>query len=415
MIRTYEWMVASRYLRARRSESFISVIAIFSMVGIMLGVATLIIVMAVMNGFREELLSRVIGFNGHMLVQGYGGTLPGYDEIAARVRTVDRVVSVAPIIEGHVLASAHGRADGAMVRGMKAEDLEAREAIGGNIRAGSLDEFLPGENVVVVGTGFLENYRLNIGDEVTLLAPKGASSPFGVVPRAAQFRIVAAYEVGEYNYDSRFLFMPLDRAQSYFQMGDTVHGVEIFLTHPDLVREMLPAIAAAVRVPARVVSWEQINPALFSALEVERNVMFLILTLIILVAVFNIISSLIMLVKDKGQDIAILRTMGVSRASIMRIFVIAGSSIGVIGTLLGFVIGTLFCMNIQRIQHAVEWVIGAELWSPELRFLSEIPARMDNVEVVAVVVMALVLSFLATLYPSWRAARLDPVEALRYE
>ncbi len=414
MGRRFEWMMAGRYLRARRSDSFISVIAGFSLVGISLGVATLIIVMAVMNGFREELLSRVIGFNGHILVQGYYGELADYDSLGKRIAQVDRVVRVAPLIEGHVLASAHNLADGAVVRGIKPEDIVLQPAIADNIKAGSL-RYFGSENSIAVGVRFAEDYGLQIGDSVTLLSPKGAATPFGMVPRAVSYRVVATFEVGEYSYDSRFIFMPLEQAQRYFGLGDRVQGLEVVITDPDLVYDMLPAISAAVNEPARLVTWQQINPALFSALQVERNVMFLILTLIILVAVFNIISSLIMLVKDKGHDIAILRTMGASRGSVMRIFFIAGASIGAFGTLLGFLIGVLVCNNIQALQHGLEKLIGTELWSPELRFLTEIPARMDNIEVGMVVGVALLLSFLATLYPSWRASRLDPVEALRYE
>jgi lipoprotein-releasing system permease protein len=410
----FEWMMALRYLRARRSDGFISVIAGFSLLGICLGVATLIIVMAVMNGFREELLSRVIGFNGHILVQGYYGPIENYDEMANQIKGVDKVVRVAPLIEGHVLASANGVNDGAMVRGIRPADLKAHSSIADTIRTGSLDDF-GSDNTIVVGVRFAEKYGLNIGDSVTLLSPKGAATPFGVVPRAVAYTVVATYEVGEYTYDSSFVFMPLAQAQSYFQLGDRAQGLEVVLTHPDLVYDVLPSLGAALKDPVRVVTWQQINPALFSALQVERNVMFLILTLIILVAVFNIISSLIMLVKDKVHDIAILRTMGATRRSVMSIFLIAGASIGVIGTLLGFTLGVLFCINIKSIQRGLEKILGTELWSPELRMLTEIPARMDNVEVVAVVVVALALSFLATLYPSWRASRLDPVEALRYE
>jgi lipoprotein-releasing system permease protein len=414
MFSRFEWMIAARYLKARRQESFISVIAGFSLVGICLGVATLIIVMSVMNGFREELLSRIIGFNGHMVVQGTNGELQDYDTLASRIRRVDHVVSVTPMIESNVLASANGQADGALVRGIRPSDLKLHAQIAKNIKAGSLKDFVAGNNIAV-GVHFAEKYGLQIGDSITLISPKGSITPLGMVPRLASYKVVATFEVGEYTYDSSFIFMPLEQAQSYFRYGNSVGGLEIFLTNPDLVSDILPSIANVIHQPARVVDWREINPALFSALVVERNVMFLILTLIILVAAFNIISSLIMLVKDKSRDVAILRTMGASRGSIMRIFFIAGTSIGAVGTLIGFVIGVLFCTYIEAIQHGLDHLLGIQLWAPELRFLTEMPARMDPTEVILVLVMALGLSFLATIYPSWRAARLDPVEALRYE
>jgi lipoprotein-releasing system permease protein len=301
-----------------------------------------------------------------------------------------------------------------MVRGIRPADLRLHDQIAKNIRSGSLDDFKNGNNIVV-GARFAEKYGLYAGDTITLISPKGSVTPLGMVPRLATYRVAATFEVGEFTYDSAFIFMPLEQAQSYFRYGNTIGGLEIFLTNPDLVADALPLIAGVIHQPARVVDWRQSNPALFSALVVERNVMFLILTLIIVVAAFNIISSLIMLVKDKSQDVAILRTMGASRGSIMRIFFIAGTSIGAIGTLLGFTIGVLFCANIKAIQHGLDRLLGIELWSPELRFLTEMPAHMDFGEVILVLFMALGLSFLATLYPSWRAARLDPVEALRYE
>ncbi len=410
----FEWMIALRYLRARRTESFVSVISGFSLVGIALGVATLIIVMSVMNGFRHELLARILGLQGHVIVQGLGGGLPNYDAVTARVRAVPGVTRAAPIVDGQALASGGGASPGVIVRGIRASDLKNLTTVSRTLSDGALDHFSGGDSVII-GARLASRLGLQPGGQITLIAPRGNVTPFGITPRIKTYTVAGTFAIGYTEYDSAYVFMPLDESQAYFNMGDTVSGLEVMVADPDQVTSMLAPIGQAAGPDTRVLSWQSISSSLFEALEVERNVMFLILTLIILVAALNIVSGLIMLVKDKSGDIAILRTMGATRGAVMRVFLIAGASIGVIGTLAGFLIGTVFCANIEAIRQFLSSLTGTTLFNPEIYFLSRMPAEMDPGEVASVVLMALGLTLLATLYPSWRAARLDPVEALRYE
>ena len=413
MFSPFERMVSMRYLRARRKEGFISVIAGFSLLGIGLGVATLIIVMSVMNGFRAELMGRILGLNGHIGIYGEAGLLPSFDAIAQDVARLPGVVAVTPTVEGQVMATSRVGASGALVRGVRADALSSRETILKGIQ-GDLAAF-QGDDAVIVGYRLAEKLGLQIGDQIQLINPKGNATAFGMMPRIRSYKIVATFNVGMFEYDSSFIFMPLPAAQLYFQMPDAVTHLEVRLDNPDHVAKLRLSIAQIVGSAGRIYDWQQANSSFFNAIQVERNVMFLILTLIILVAAFNIISSLIMLVKDKGRDIAILRTMGATRGMIMRIFFLSGASVGVIGTLFGVALGVSFAMNIEAIRHFLQNIIGVELFSAEIYFLTQIPARVELWEVVRVALMALGLSFAATLYPSWRAARLDPVEALRYE
>jgi len=413
-MQAFEWMIAGRYLTPRRKDGFISLIAGLALVGIALGVATLIVVMSVMNGFRYELLGRILGLNGHIMVQGYQGGLADYDALAKQLRQVAGVRRVTPIIEGQVMAMANNAASGALVRGLRPADLKKMPIIATNIRAGDLADFT-GRNAVVVGDKLAHTLGLTVGDNITLVAPQGTFTAFGTAPRLQAYTIVATFDIGMYEYDSGFIFMPLEEAQIYFRQTGRVSGLEVMIDDPDKVAALHEPLLRVVAGRGVLVDWRQINSGFFTALQVERNVMFLILTLIILVAAFNIVSSLIMLVKDKGADIAILRTMGATRGAVMRVFFIAGASVGVLGTLSGSLLGILFCDNIEPIRRFFERLTDTNLFSEEIYFLSELPARMDPVEVVSVILAALALSFLATLYPSWRAARMDPVEALRHE
>jgi len=417
MFGAFERKVAFRYLRARKGERFVSVIATFSLVGIALGVATLIIVMSVMGGFRQELLGRILGLNGHLGVYAAGpGGLHDYDDIAERVRKLAGVAMATPIVEGQVLLTSEaGGATGGLARGIKPEDLRARPILANNIRAGSLDDF-QGDDAIMVGTRLAQKLGLGIGSKVTLVSPQGRTTVIGTVPRMRAYTVVAMFEAGMNEYDSSYVFLPLQAAQVYFQMRDAASQIEVFVQDPDNVRQVTQEIIRALSpMPFRVLDWQASNSSFFAAVQVERNVMFLILTLIIVVAAFNIISSLIMLVKDKGRDIAILRTMGATRGAVMRIFLICGTSIGVLGTGIGFALGVVFCLNIERIRQALQALTGTQLFSPEVYFLTQLPAVLDVQEVTRVVLMGLGLSVLATLYPSWRAARTDPVEALRNE
>ena len=414
MFSFFEWMVAMRYLRARRQEGFISVIAWFSLLGIALGVATLIIVMAVMNGFREELLSRILGINGHLSIYGQTNQLRDFDPITERLRKVTGVVAVTPMIEGQVMATARGIAQGAVVRGIRAQDLAARNIVADNIKSGSLADF-KGKNAIIVGQRMASKMGVRVGDKITLISPKGNTTAFGTVPRMKAYTVAATFQIGMYEYDSSFVFMPLENAQVYFKMPGAVSNLEVFVTHPDDAIAIGRDISKEMKGKARIHDWQRVNASFFNAIQVERNVMFLILTLIIVVAAFNIISSLIMLVKDKGKDIAILRTMGATSSMIMRIFFIAGASVGTIGTMAGFGLGLAFTENIETIRQWIQGLTGTDLFAAEIYFLSKLPAVVDPSEVVAVVLMGLGLSFLATLYPAWRASKLDPAEALRYE
>lgn len=413
MFNPFERMMAGRYLRARKAEGFVSVIAGFSFLGILIGVATLIIVMSVMNGFRAELVGRILGLNGHLNVYAHNGPMVDYETVTQKIRLINGVVGARPFVEGQVLVQVGGQANGAMVRGLQKEDFASKPILSNSIINGSLDDF--DGQIVAVGLEMARRLDLQIGSPITLMAPKGKATPFGTIPRSAQYTVGAIFDVGMYEYNNGYIFMPLESAQIFFQMPDRVTAIEVMAEdaiRADAVKQTLEQV---VGESADVYDWRDANKSFLNALAVERNVMFLILTLIIIVAAFNIISSMIMLVKDKGRDIAILRTMGATQGMILRIFILTGASIGIAGTAFGAAAGIAFALNIESIRQWLEGLTGTELFADEIYFLSKLPAIVEWPEVITVIGMALVLSIAATIYPAWRASRLDPVEALRYE
>ena len=414
MFSAFERLVAFRYLRARRQEGLVSVIAAFSLIGIFLGVATLIIVMSVMNGFREELIARILGLNGHLTAYAYESGFADFDPLITRIKEVDGVVTVAPSVTGQVIAAANGRATFGQVRGVRDSYLEARPLLSQNIIAGQLEDYRAGDGVLI-GDRMARKLGVSVGDSITLLSPEGRTTLMGTVPRTRAYPVAATFDMGMFEYDATFVFMPLELAQVYFRKQGEVSAIELTVADPERIREVEADVKAVIGSRGWIVDWRRANAQFVNALQVERNVMFVILTLIVLVAAFNIIAGLIMVVKDKGRDIAILRTMGATRGQILRIFFMNGAAIGVAGTVLGVAGGVAFAANIDTIRVWLEGLTDAELFPAEIRFLSQLPSRIDPVEVVIVAAMAIGLSFLATIYPAWRAARLDPVEALRYE
>lgn len=408
-----ERLIAFRYLRARKREGFVSVISLFSFLGIMLGVATLIIVMSVMNGFRAEFMDRILGLGGHINVYGQSGPIADYKNKTDKIRVVDGVATVFPLIDAQVLISQNGTARGAMLRGMNPADMGSKPLLANKIKQGFLPEL--NSEKILIGVRMAENLRLKPGDRLNLLSPAGNVTPFGTMPRSQSYVVGGIFDVGMYEYDANFIYMPLAPAQAFLNMEGRVNTLEITTKDANNTAPLVKEIQRRMGGDYRVQDWQNVNGSYFNALQVERNVMFLILTLIIIVAAFNIISGMIMLVKDKGRDIAILRTMGASKSNVLKVFILTGATIGVVGTLAGLIFGVAFALNIETIRQFLQSLTGTELFSAEIYYLTRLPAKIEWHEVAGVTIMALLLSFLATLYPAWRAARLSPVEALRYE
>jgi lipoprotein-releasing system permease protein len=415
MFNSFERLVAFRYLRPRRKQGFVSVIAILSFLGIMIGVGALIVVMSVMNGFRYELVSQTVGLNGHISVYSLTGrSIPNYQGLVDRVRAVEGVRQVMPVIEGQALVSANGIAAGAAVRGVVPDQFLNRPSIAKNLSILAPDAF-QGRDAVMIGYRMAADFRVSLGGELTLVVPQGNATAFGTVPRSKTYQVVGIFDSGLYQYDAGYIYMPLEAAQVLYQLRGRVSGLDVFVDDPDNLTADKARISAAMGNDGRVYDWQQANASYFNVLAVERNVMFLILTLIIVVAALNVISGMIMLVKDKTGDIAILRTMGATAGSILRIFFITGASIGIVGTLFGLLLGLAIADNLENLRQWLQQRLGTTIFDAEFYFISQLPSHIEYREVVLVVAMSLGLSFLATIYPSWRAARIDPVEALRYE
>ena len=408
----FEWTIARRYMLPGRGEAFIALVAGISLAAVMLGVAALVVVMSVMNGFRAELFDKIAGLNGHAVIQAYGGRLDNWQQLLKETQAVPGVVKATPLIEQPLLTTFNGRVEAILLRGNTPEDIAGLKP---KLVAGSMDALQPGTQTVAIGSRLAENLGARVGDAITIINPSGRSTPFGTVPREIAYRIGAIFEVGVYDYDNTYVVMPIPDAQQLLLTGDAIGMIEVRVDNPDRAADVLAPLAKQLAGIAVVTDWKTMNASLFEALAVERVTMFIVLSIIVLVAVFNILSSLIMLVRAKTRDIAILRTMGASRRSILKIFIAIGAVVGVLGTGAGLALGAVFLFFRQNVVNLVQLVTGQNLWDPKIRFLTELPARADPFEIGAIVVMALVLSFLATLYPAFKAASTDPVQVLRYE
>lgn len=437
----FEFLIAGRYLRARRKDTFISVIAALTLTGIAIGVTTLIVVTSVMNGFREELLSKVLGLNGHFTAQPIEQQFTDYKEVAANLEAVEGVRYAVYFVEGQALISARAESTGVVVRGLDKASIDKLPLLRDAVQQGGWDSW-DGSEGVAIGDRLAQRLGVGLGDTITLVSQNGTTTPFGTTPQFRSYPVNVIFSLGMVEFDNLYMYMPLETAQTYFKMFEErlrpgveapdvmasdeeidaayerfprASAVEIFIDNPDNIGPMRERLQAGAARPLILTDWQQRNETFFEALQVERVVMFVILSMIILVAAFNIISSLVMLVKDKSADIAVLRTMGATRWSIMRIFSMTGFAIGIAGTIVGTIAGLIIAANAETLRVFISDLIGVRLFPPEVFFLSSLPSKTDPTEVMFVVAMALGLSFLATLYPAWRAAQYDPVEALRYE
>jgi len=415
LLSRYERMIARRYLLPGRGEAFIALVAGISLVAVMLGVAALVIVMSVMNGFRAELFDKIVGLNGHAVIQGYGGQLRDWREIVAQSRATPGITGATPLIEQPLMAGYNGRVEAVLVRGMRVPDIRTNPTLNGKVIVGSLDSLTPGSGKIAVGSRLAQSLGAAEGSEISLISPQGPASPFGTVPRIVSYTVGAIFEVGVYDYDKAFVVMPLEDAQTLLLMGDSVGMVELDATDPDRIGEILAPLVRTVGTRGQITDWRQMNAQLFEAISVDRLVTLVVLSIVILIAVFNILSSLIMLVRAKTRDIAILRTMGASRAALMRIFVTVGTTIGALGVGAGLILGFIVLFYRQGVVNFLGLVTGQQIWDPSMRFLTELPAKTDPLEVLGIAAMAFAFSFLATLYPAWKAASTDPVQVLRYD
>ncbi len=415
LISRYERMIARRYLLPGRGEAFIAVVAGFSLVAVMLGVAALIVVMSVMNGFRAELFDKITGLNGHAVVQGFGGQLRDWRQVVEESKRTPGVTSAIPLIEQPLFASFNGRVEFALIRGMRVEDIRSNATLRGKEVLGSFNKLTPGSEQIAIGSRLAETLGATLGSEISVINPQGAATPFGTMFRIVKYRVAAIFEVGVYDYDKAFIIMPMEDAQTLLLLGDSVGMVELETVNPDTVQTTLAPLADKVSNVAQVTDWRQMNAQLFEALSVDRIVTFTILSLMIMIASFNIVSSLIMLVRAKTRDIAVLRTMGATRGGLMRIFVTVGTTIGLLGIAAGTIVGLLLIQFREYVVKLIGLVTGQNIWDPSMRFLTELPAKTNVWEVVGICVMALVFAFLATLYPAWKASSTDPVQVLRYE